>query len=258
MTDTVEIAVELELPPDFRPLTIGTSLDEARAAVTGEIGERANEVSAAAVDALAEDYAAASQWAVKAGVFYAATCLGLLDGELTFATFTMARAELDCKDLDATVDGIVKILGAAGPEGRAAKRYELPCGPAAVAVGAAVQMVVPADEARNDEDIPVQVASLEAWIPVPATVDPMQQSAVVLRFNTPSMQHWEAYCPVLVQALQTVRFPDDEGGGSAAAPFTPLATAPDADPFAGASSDTDTGSGPAPAASANRITSALG
>ncbi|MEY9936227.1 hypothetical protein [Streptacidiphilus sp. MAP5-3] len=192
MTDTVDIEVELELPPDFRALTIGASRDEARTKLAEQLDVRALKASAAALDALANEYAATSQWLARSGVFYAATCLGLLDGELTLATLTMAMAPMDCKDLDTAVDGIVEILGAADPEERAAKRYELPCGPAAVAVGAAVEMVLPAAEAGTEEDFPVQVASLEAWIPVPAAVDPTQQSAIVLRFSTPSMHHWEA------------------------------------------------------------------
>lgn len=258
MTDTVDIEVEVELPPDFRPLTIGTSLDEAREKLTAQLNEQGVEVSAAAVDDMAEEYAAASQWLAKSGVFYAATCLGLLDGDLTLATLTLARAELDCKDLDAAVDGIVELLSAANPERRAAKRYELPCGPAAVAVEATVEMVLPAAEAGTDEDVPVPSASLEAWIPVPATIDPTQQSAIVLRFSTPSMQHWEAYCPVLVEALQTFRFPTAGGGAAAAAPFGASTTAVDGDQFAGADDAASGVAAPAPAASLNRITSALG
>jgi hypothetical protein len=219
MTDTAPAAamdVELELPTDFRPMTIGIGLDEARAQLMAQLGERAGAVPPAAVDGIAKQYAAASQWLDRAGVFYAATCLGLLDGELTLATLTLTRVELDCRDVEVAVDGSVEILGTGDPEGRQAKRFELPCGPAAVAVGAAVEMVLPAAQAGTEEDFPVQVASLEAWVPVPAAADPTRKSAIVLRFGTPSVRHWEAYCPVLVDALQTLRFPAAGGGAPAA------------------------------------------
>ncbi|WP_042412675.1 hypothetical protein [Streptacidiphilus anmyonensis] len=225
MTETTPAAVdvEFELPTEFHPLTLGSSPEEARAELVARIGRRVSDVPAAALDRLAQEYAAASQWLDQAGVCYAATCLGLLDGELTLATLTLARAELDCRDPE-VVDRIVEVLGAGDPEKRQAKRYDLPCGPAAVAVGAAVETVLPAAEAGTDEDFPVPIASLEAWVPVPAAADPTRRSAIVLRFSTPSLRHWEAYCPVLVEALRTLRFPAAGGGAPAADPEPAQAT----------------------------------
>jgi hypothetical protein len=246
MTDTastVDIAVELELPPDFHPMTLGVTAEEARAQLLSQLGEQTiADVPETAIDALAREYAAASQWLERNGVFYAGTCLGLLDGELTLATLTLARTRLDCRDPELAVEGIVEVLGSADPEGRQARRYELPCGPAAVVVGAAVEMVLPAAEAGTDEDFPVPTASLEAWVPVPAAADPSRQSAVVLRFSTPSLRHWEAYCPVLVEALQTLRFPAAESAG----------------PLDGRAQDTAPGAGPAPTKGGSRIARALG
>jgi hypothetical protein len=164
-------------------------------------------------------------------VFYAATCLGLLDGEFTLATLTLARAEVDCRDVEIAVDGIVDVLGSDEPEERQAKRYELPCGPAAVAVGAAVEMVLPAAEAGTEQDFPVQAASLEAWVPVPAAADPTRRSAIVLRFSTPSVRHWEAYCPFLWRRCRRSASPPPE------APARPR---------------------PVPAPAASRIAAALG
>jgi hypothetical protein len=233
MTDTLDIDVQFELPSDFHPMSIGVDPDEAGVRLLAELGAQAGRVSAGALEEIAREYAAASQWLDRAGVFYAATCLGLLDGDLTLATLTLTRAELDCQDVEVAVDGIVEVLGAGDPEGRQAKRYDLPCGPAAVAVGAAVEMVLPAAQAGTEQDFPVQVASLEAWVPVPAAADPTRKSAIVLRFSTPSVRHWETYCPVLVDALRTLRFPAAGGGAPAAAE-------------------------PAPAPAASRIAAALG
>lgn len=226
LTDAIAmpIDVELELPPDFHQMAIGLTPAAARAQLLARLGERAAEVPGAAVDGLADEYAAASAWLERAGVLYAATCLGLLDGELTLATLTLARAELDCRDPELAVDGVVEVLGSADPDGRQARRYELPCGPAAVAVGVAVEMVLPAAEAGTEQDFPVPVASLEAWVPVPATVDPTRRSAVVLRFGTPSVRHWEAYCPVLVEALRTLRFPAAEAEANAETQPAPAPT----------------------------------
>ncbi|MHA6762969.1 hypothetical protein [Streptacidiphilus sp. PAMC 29251] len=219
--------VDFRLPPDFREIIAGASPEEARDAVTARYGpEVMATIPAVLLDAAVAVYEEASARLGREGVFYAAGCLGLIDGDLTLSSLTVARTQVDCPSPGTAVDGVVRIMGRGqGSDLRQAKRYELPAGPAAVVVESSVGLLLPAADLGTDEDLPLQVATLQAYIPVPRAADPTAGTMVVVTFSTPSVRHWEVYCPVVVDLLRSLRFPAAEAA-SVPPPPAPQSASP--------------------------------
>lgn len=226
-----EFEVDFPLPDDFREILSGASPEEARAAVAQRFGpEVLATLPAAALESAVGEYLAASAGLEQADVFYAAGFLGLIGAEVTLSSLTVSRIVVDCRDPEAAVDGIVRIRGRGqGSQHRLAQRYELPCGPAALVFESAVGLVLPAEALAATElrtadlaaagidttaDLPLPVATLQAFIPVPPAADPARRTMAVVTFCTPSTQHWETYCPVLVDLLRGFRFPAAEAPGA--------------------------------------------
>lgn len=208
-SDASDIAIEFQLLPDFKEILPGVSSSEARAAVVDRYGpEVVATLPAALLDEAASQYEALSALLQRTGIFHASVCLGRIGEELTLSSLTFGRMEVDCADPGIAIAGILRIKGRGqGADRREARRYDLPCGPAAVVIETAVGVVLPAAELGTAEDLPLPVATLQAYIPVPNEVDRSRRSMVVVTFSTPSIQHWEAYCTVLVDLLRSLRFP---------------------------------------------------
>ncbi|MFC1420206.1 hypothetical protein [Streptacidiphilus cavernicola] len=219
--------VDFRLPSDFREILTGASAEEAAAAVAARLGPDAlATVPAARLDAAVAEYLAASELLEQEGVFYAAGCLGLLDGELTLSSLTLARIEADCADPGTAVEGVVRIRRRGqGSDRRTADRYDLPAGPAAVVIESSTGLLLPAADLGAPADLPLPVATLQAYLPVPRAVDPAGRTMLVVTFSTPSVRHWDAYCPVLADLLRSLRFPAVEAE-AAAAVTPPAPTAP--------------------------------
>ena len=215
-----DIEVDFRLPADFREILTGASVEEARAAVVARYGpEVLATIPPALLHSAVAEYRAASRQLEQEGVFYAAGCLGLLDGELTLSSLTMARVEADCADPETAVEGVLLVRGRGqGSERRSARRYDLPAGPAAVVIESSVGLLLPAVDLGTDSDLPLQVATVQAYVPVPRAVDPARRTMVVVTFSTPSVRHWDAYCPVVVDLLRSLRFPAAERAGETAVP----------------------------------------
>ncbi|MEZ0090594.1 hypothetical protein [Streptacidiphilus sp. EB129] len=213
-TTRPDVEVEFQLPPDFREILAGASPEQARAAVVERFGPDAvAALPALVLEAAVAEYLTASHWLEEAGVFHASACLGLIDGAPTLSSLTLARVNADAGspvfgDPETTVAGIIETMGR-GPGGatRDARRYDLPCGPAAVVVESAVGLVLPAADVGTESDLPVPVATLQAYVPFPAEVAPDQDALLVVTFSTPSIQHWEVYCPMVADLLRSLRFP---------------------------------------------------
>ncbi|MFF4649895.1 hypothetical protein [Streptomyces sp. NPDC001380] len=207
--------VVFDLPPDFHDLAIGADPDEVRTALVHRIGaERVEDIPAFVLKGLLTDYEQSSRLMRELGIFHASTALGRVRDHPSASSLFLAHTEADCTDPEVAVEGVLRIRGRGpGSENRKVQRYDLPCGPAAITVEAAPGMVIPAELTESGEDEPVTVATLQAWIPVPAAADPARRSLLVVTFTTPSVQDWEVYCPVVVDLLRSLRFVTDGHGG---------------------------------------------
>ncbi len=212
-----DIAIEFQLSSDFKEILPGASPSEARAAVVDRYGpEVVATLPPALLDEAVSQFEAISELLRQAGIFHASVCLGRVGERVTLSSLTFGRMEADCTDPAVAVAGILRIKGRGqGSDRRDIKRFDLPCGPAAVVIETAVGLLLPAGELGTAKDLPLPVATLQAYIPVPKEADRSRRSMVVVTFSTPSIQHWEAYCPVLVDLLRSLRFPTGAQGAIA-------------------------------------------
>lgn len=104
---------------------------------------------------------------------------------------------------------------------------DLPCGKAVIVIEQNPSLRMPAELTETGEDIPIDVAQLQAFIPVPQQAVPGAQEMLVLTFSTPSTDHWVDYCEVVVNVLRSFRFaPDEQGPQEPAAPTGPAQMTP--------------------------------
>ncbi|GAA1150655.1 hypothetical protein F4556_004551 [Kitasatospora gansuensis] len=202
-----EYRIRFELPPDFREIPVGADLAELTDDLRGRIGEdRVEDTDPVLLKQLLIGYRRTSWQLAETGAYYAASCFGLIDeGRPSAASLLISHQEVDCSDPETAVAGIIEIRRR-GSDRRQLQRYELPCGPAAVEIELDEPLMVPAAVSPTGADVPIPVATLQAWIPVPAEADPTRRSLTVVTFSTPSVQDWETYCPVVVELLRTVSF----------------------------------------------------
>ncbi len=202
--------VSMQLPSFFRPITPGLSAEDARAEALARIGQQPVDLDAGYVDQLVVDYQRASEFLASAGVFCAATCLGTINSEPSAGTLIIGLQPLTYADPDAAALGIHEIM--LGKHGRRASvsTRDLPCGKAVIVIEQSPSLRIPAELTENGEDIPIDVAQLQAFIPVPQQAVPGAQEMLVLTFSTPSTDHWVEYCEVVVGVLRSLRFTPDE------------------------------------------------
>lgn len=202
--------VTMQVPPFFRPITPGMPAEEARAEATARVGSYATEMDARHLDQLVADYQKASEFLGSAGVFYAATCLGKINNEPSAGTLIVGLQPLSYPDPDIAVTGIHEIM--LGKYGRRAlvSTRDLPCGKAVIVIEQNPSLRIPGELTESGDDIPIDIAQLQAFIPVPQQAVPGAQEMVVLAFSTPSTDHWVEYCGVIVGVLRSLRFAPDE------------------------------------------------
>jgi hypothetical protein len=205
-TSSADFQIEFQLPSDFREIHPTTSREEAESAVQERLG--GTTLSGDASDEAARQYLAASQVLARTGVLYAATYLGLLDGRPSLSAVVLATMEADCRDPDVVVEGIVQVRGGTRDAvRREAKRFDLPCGPAALVISGTDGVVISGEAlGAAHKDLPVPFATLQAYVPVPRNADPGQRTLTVITFSTPSLQDWATYCPVMVEMLRSLTF----------------------------------------------------
>ncbi|WP_420882693.1 hypothetical protein [Streptomyces noursei] len=68
---------------------------------------------------------------------------------------------------------------------------------------------IPGEFTTAGQDIPVDVAQLQAFIPVPQEAVPDEQTLVTITFSTPSIDHWPEYSEIAAEFLRTLRFLPD-------------------------------------------------
>jgi hypothetical protein len=204
---SLDYRISFELPPDFRELPVGADAFELADDLRERIGEdRVEDTDPVLLKQLLATYRQTSSQLAETGAYYAANCFGLIDeGRPSAASLLISHQEVDCSDPETAVAGIIEIRRR-GSDRRHLQRYELPCGPAAVEIELDEPLMIPAAVSSTGADVPVPVATLQAWIPVPREADPAGRSLTVVTFSTPSVRDWETYCPVVVELLRTVSF----------------------------------------------------
>ncbi|MFF0018131.1 hypothetical protein [Streptomyces sp. NPDC005374] len=199
--------VTFRVPSFFREIMPGLDPAEARAQAGARIGRRADDLDdldEERLDSLTAEYARASSILEAANMFYAATCLGTINGDLSSGTLTIARQPLTYRDPHTAVIGIGELMTRRhGPDG-AVRLWDLPCGQAVLTFQQSATLRIPADLTTAGEDLPVEVAQIQAFIPVPRETVPGAQDLIVITFSTPSTDHWEDYCGVIAELLRSV------------------------------------------------------
>ncbi|WP_306323319.1 MULTISPECIES: hypothetical protein [unclassified Streptomyces] len=202
--------VTFQIPPFFQEIVPGLDPAQARTHAAARAGDRAGTVlTEAQLDSMAAEYARASATLSAANVFYAATCLVTIDDDLSSGTLLIARHPLAHRDPETAVIGIGEVM--AREHGSDAVRiWDLPCGRAVLVFEQSASLHIPAELTTNGEDLPVEVAEIQAYVPVPRDAVPGAQDMIVLTFSTPSTDHWEEYCEVVAAVLRSLTFTPGE------------------------------------------------
>ncbi|WP_329121614.1 hypothetical protein [Streptomyces sp. NBC_01465] len=199
--------VVFEVPPFFQEITPGLDPDAAHTAAITRLGARAAALSEQELDETVTTYRLASQTLADTGVFYAATCLGTINGDGSMGTLTLARQPLTYRDARIAAEGIAEIMTSRRPGGTSTvEMLGLPCGEAVLVFDRTAALRIPAELTEYGADIPIDVAQLQAFVPVPQQTVPGAQELVVVTFGTPSTDHWADYCEIMAALLRTLRF----------------------------------------------------
>lgn len=207
------VHVAFEVPSIFHSVTPGLPPEQARA----EIAARAQAQGAALpderIDEIAAEYQKVSTVLAEAGVIYSASCFGQFgeDGDWSMATLTVGLTPLSYRAPEVATAGMTKILAAQHGQNAEVDTLTLPCGQATLVLRQSPALRLPAEFAESGEDTPIDVAQLQAFIPVPPNAVPGAQALVTVAFSTPSTDHWADYCELLVPFLQSLRFLPDQG-----------------------------------------------
>ncbi|MGW1378117.1 hypothetical protein ACWD6P_28120 [Streptomyces sp. NPDC002446] len=204
------VRVAFEVPSIFHRITPGITPEQTRA----EVAARAQAQGAAfpdeRIDEIAAEYQKVSALLAKVGVIYSASCFGRFDdGDWSTGTLTIGLAPLSYEDPEIPVAGMTKILAAQHGQSAEVSAITLPCGQATLVIRQSPDLRLPAEFTQSGEDMPIDVAQLQAFIPVPPSAVPGAQTLVTVTFSTPSTDHWADYCELLVPFLQSLRFLPD-------------------------------------------------
>lgn len=142
----------------------------------------------------------------SAGAFYAATCLTEFHGEPSAASIVMASTPLSYTDPQTATAGIAEIFTSSGSGQVFSRVFSMPCGRVVVVINQRAAMRIPAECTETGEEIPVDVAQLQAFIPIPKDEVTGAQDLVTVTFSTPGTHHWEEYCTILADLLRSLDF----------------------------------------------------
>ncbi|KUL36421.1 hypothetical protein ADL22_24305 [Streptomyces sp. NRRL F-4489] len=202
------VQIAFEISSAFRETTPGLDLERARAEVAARAQAQGVNPTGAQLDAVAVEYQKLSQLLAEAGIRYSGTCFGQFedDGDLSLGNVTIGLQPLDYQDPDLAVAGITRILAAEHGQTAEVSTLDLPCGQAALVLRQSPELRLPAEFTAAGQDIPIEVAQLQAFIPVPQSAVPGAQTLVTVTFSTPSTDHWADYCAMVVPFLRSLRF----------------------------------------------------
>jgi hypothetical protein len=215
----VTIRIDFVVPTEFEEMPLGMDFDTAWAEVTSRtvrdslVGKRDQR----ALTEMTHSLQRISSALAEAGVVYTATCLHVLEGELSLGALAVAVIDFPYgSDAHTAARGVMHgMLAARGP-GWDGSVIEAPCGQAAVLTGMQ-NYVLPAVFSPTGEEAEVPVVQFHALVPVP----PFQAGATdrrmcLLAFATPTPGHWGThYAPVVAKILRSMRFAEAGQGSNA-------------------------------------------
>ncbi|WP_043265884.1 hypothetical protein [Streptomyces sp. CT34] len=202
------VQITFEISSAFRETTPGLNPEQASAEVAARAEAQGAVLPGGQLDAIAAEYQKVSQLLAETGVRYSGTCFGTFDddGDLSMGTVTIAVQPLAYQDTGVAVAGMTKVLAAKHGTSAEVSTIGLPCGQATLVLRQSPELRMPAEFAASGEDIPIDVAQLQAFIPVPQSAVPGAQTLVTVTFGTPSTDHWADYCELMVPFLQSLQF----------------------------------------------------
>ncbi|MFG2223784.1 hypothetical protein [Streptomyces sp. NPDC048644] len=208
------VHVAFDIPSVFRETTPGLDTQRAHAEVMAHAdAQGGSDLPAERIDQMVAEYEKNSAMLAAAGVRYSATCFGQFDDEWSMGTLTIGMTPLAYRDTEIAVAGMTKIFAAKHGPNAEVSSLPLPCGLATLVIQQPTALRMPAEFTASGEDVPIDVAQLQAFIPVPQSAVPGAQTLVTVTFSTPSTDHWADYCELLVPFLQSLRFlPDGDAG----------------------------------------------
>ncbi|GGW84618.1 hypothetical protein [Streptomyces noursei] len=215
--------IAFELPSVFREIKTGMSREEARQEVVSRAAAKGIDRPAGEIDDVTGLYERASAMLLADGVVYAASCHGEFNDERSTGTLTIGLNPLAYADESVAVEGIREVMAKKRANFAEVSLLELPCGKAVVAIQQTPALRIPGEFTTAGQDIPVDVAQLQAFIPVPQEAVPGAQTLVTITFSTPSIDHWPEYSEIVAAFLRTLRFLPDGHDETDVRPSSPAA-----------------------------------
>ncbi|MFI1430814.1 hypothetical protein [Streptomyces lydicus] len=213
------VQVSFEISPIFQRITSGLDPEHARAEVTARLHAQSAAVPDELIDEITAEYQKVSTMLADTGVLYSGSCFGQFDGDWSMGSLTIGVQPLSYRDPEVAIAGMTKILAAEHGRHAEVSAITLPCGRATLVIRQSPDLRLPAEFSDSGEDLPIDVAQLQAFIPVPPSSVPGAQTLVTVTFSTPSTDHWADYCALLVPLLNSMRFrPAQEAELGAPAP----------------------------------------
>ena len=214
--------LSFEISSAFEEIKVGLSHEEIRHEVASRAMERGAERTPEQLEEIATTYARTAEMLQAEGVVYAASCFGQFMDEWSTGTLTVGLSPLTYTDESVAVEGIRSIMSQERAQFAEISTLELPCGQAVLVIQQTPSLQIPGALTPGGQDIPIDVAQLQTFIPVPRKDLPGEQTLVTVTFSTPSVDHWPEYSEIVTNFLRTLRFlPDKPGEGSGVTPTLP-------------------------------------
>ncbi|MFF4601742.1 hypothetical protein ACFY12_03145 [Streptomyces sp. NPDC001339] len=215
------VRVAFEVPTIFQRITPGLDPEQARTEVMARAQAQGVEIPDERIDEIATEYQKVSTLLAAAGVLYSGSCFGQFDNDGIMGSLTIGLQPLSYRDPEIAVAGMTKIFTAEHGQNAEVSAITLPSGQATLVIRQSPDLRMPGEHTESGEDLPIDVAQLQAFIPVPQSAVPGAQTLVTVTFSTPSTDHWADYCELLVPLLQSLRFLPNADADPAPAPDVP-------------------------------------
>ncbi|MEU4849782.1 hypothetical protein [Streptomyces gilvosporeus] len=201
--------IAFELSAAFKEIKVGLSHEEARQEVAARAEAKGIDRPEGEIGVVAGLYERTSATLLTEGVVYAASCHGQFDNERSTGTLTIGISPLVYADVSVAVEGIREVMKKERANYAEVSIVKLTCGQAVVVIQQTPALRIPGEFTTTGQEIPVDVAQLQAFIPVPQDDVPGEQTLVTVTFSTPSIDHWPEYSEIVAEFLRTLRFLPD-------------------------------------------------